>query len=91
MSIEWKWTWIDEKWYDKATWKCLVEIDPKYFRPAEVDLLLWDPTKAKEKLWWIPKYTVEDMCKEMVKYDVELFKKQKVLKEHWFEILNQYE
>lgn len=91
IEIEWRWTWIDEKWYNKETWVCLVEVDAKYFRPAEVDFLLWDPSKAKKVLWWIPKYSVEEMCKEMVKSDVEIFKKKKILKEHGFEILNQYE
>lgn len=91
IEIEWKWTGIDEKWYDKKTWKCIVEIDPKYFRPAEVDFLLWDSSKAKKELWRSPKYTVREMCKEMVKSDVEKFKKQEILKKHGYEILNQYE
>ena len=91
IEIEWKWKWIDEKWYDKKTWKLLVEVNPKYFRPAEVDFLLWDATKAKEKLWWKPKYTVKQMCKEMVKSDIEKFKKQEILKNHWYEILEQFE
>jgi len=91
INIEWKWEWINEKWYNKKTWKCIIEIDPKYFRPAEVDFLLWDSSKAKNELWWIPKYTVKEMCKEMVKSDVEKFKKEDILKKHWYEILNQYE
>lgn len=91
IELEWKWEWIDEKWYDKATWKCLVEVDPKYFRPAEVDFLLWDSSKARNVLWWKPKYTVRELCKEMVKSDIEKFKKDELLKAHGFEILNQYE
>lgn len=89
--LEWKWTGIEEKWYDKKSGKCLVEIDPKYFRPAEVDFLLGDNSKAKKELWWTPKYTVREMCKEMVKSDIEKFKKQEILKEHGYEILHQYE
>ena len=91
IHLEWKGTWADEKWYDKNTGKCIVEVDPKYFRPAEVDFLLWDSSKAREKLWWKPKYTVKEMCKEMVQSDVLKFKQQKLLKEHGYEILNQYE
>jgi len=91
MELDWKWEWIDEKWYDKKTGKCIVEIDPKYFRPAEVDFLLGDNTKAKKELWWSPKYTVRKMCKEMVRWDVEKFKKQEILKKHGYEILHQYE
>lgn len=91
IALEWKWTGIEEKWYDKKTGKCLVAIDPKYFRPAEVDFLLGDNSKAKKELWWSPKYTVREMCKEMVKSDIEKFKKQEILKNHGYEILHQYE
>jgi len=86
-----KWKWIDEKWYDTKTWNCLIEVDPKYFRPAEVDFLLWDSTKARQELWREPKYTVREMCKEMVKFDLEKFKKQEILKNHGYEILNQFD
>lgn len=91
IKIEWVWTWINEKWYDKNTWKCIVEVDPKYFRPAEVDFLLWDSSKARKELGWTPKYTVREMCSEMVKSDIEKFKKQEILKKHGYEILNQYD
>lgn len=91
IEIEWSWIWIDEKWYDKKTWNCIVEVDPKYFRPAEVDFLIWDSSKARKELGWTPKYTVEEMCKEMVKSDIERFKKQEILKKHGYKILNQYE
>lgn len=91
IELEWKWNGIEEKWYDKKSGECLIEIDPKYFRPAEVDFLLWDNRKAKKELWWSPKYTVREMCKEMVKSDIEKFKKQEILKKHGYEILHQYE
>ena len=57
--------------------KVIVEIDPEYFRPTEVDQLLGDSTKAKNKLGWIPKYTVEDLCKEMVFSDYDKIYKLK--------------
>jgi len=91
VELEWRWEWVEEKWYDRNTGKCIVEVDPKYFRPAEVDFLLGDNSKAREKLGWTPKYTVREMCKEMVKSDIEKFKKQEILKNHGYEILNQYE
>lgn len=91
IQLEWKGNGVEEKWYDKKTWNCVIEVDPKYFRPAEVDFLLWDNSKAKERLWWAPKYTVKEMCKEMVRFDLENSKKQEILKEHWYEILHQYE
>lgn len=86
-----KWEGVDEKWYDRATGNCLVEVDPQYFRPAEVDFLLGDSTKARKELWWTPQYTVQAMCKEMVASDVEKIKKQEILKNHGYEILHQYE
>src|SRR6478735_1969750 len=57
----------------------VVAVDSNYFRPTEVDLLIGDATKAKEKLGWQPKYTLQEMVKEMVDYDLGLFKKQKLL------------
>lgn len=91
IDIEWKWSWVNEKWFDKGTWKCIVEVDSKYFRPAEVDFLLWDSLKARKILWWKPKYTLKEMCAEMVKSDVDKFKKEEILKKHGYEFLNQYE
>lgn len=91
IEIEWVGSWKEEKWYNKKTGACLVEVDPKYFRPAEVNFLLWDSSKARKKLWWKPKYTVQQICKEMVMFDVEKFKKQEILKKNGYEILHQYE
>jgi GDPmannose 4,6-dehydratase len=51
--------------------RCNCPCRPRYFRPAEVETLLGDPTKAKEKLGWVPEITVEEMCKEMVKSDLK--------------------
>lgn len=91
VEIEWKGTGVDEKWYNKKTGQCIVEVDSKYFRPAEVDFLLGDPSKSRNQLGWIPKYTVREMCREMVASDILKFKKQEILKKHGYEILNQYE
>lgn len=91
IDLEWRGEGIDEKGYDIATWKCLVAVDPKYFRPAEVDFLLWDASKARTVLWWTPQYTLKEMCAEMVQSDIVSFRKEKILKEHGYEILKQYE
>jgi len=69
----------------------VVKVDPRYFRPTEVDLLIGDATKAKEKLGWTPKYTLAEMIKEMVASDLDIFKKEKHLKESGFEIKNEFE
>ncbi|MCK4675433.1 MAG: GDP-mannose 4,6-dehydratase, partial [Gammaproteobacteria bacterium] len=74
IEMEWKGEGADEKGYDKATGKCLVEVDPRYFRPTEVETLLGDPTKAKEKLGWVPKITLEEMVTEMVEHDLMIAK-----------------
>jgi GDPmannose 4,6-dehydratase len=67
----------------------VVAVDSNYFRPTEVDLLIGDATKAKEKLGWQPKYTLPEMVKEMVAYDLELFRKHKTLLEAGFHLLPQ--
>lgn len=71
--------------------KEVVAIDPRYFRPTEVDLLIGDPTKSKTKLGWQPKYTVQTLCAEMVASDIQLFQREKLLKASGFDIKNQYE
>lgn len=74
IDVKWIGEGIDEKGINSKTGDVLVEVDEKYFRPTEVDLLIGDSTKAKNKLGWIPKYTVEELCKEMVDYDYNLLK-----------------
>ncbi len=71
--------------------KEILAIDKKYFRPTEVDLLIGDPTKSKEKLGWKPKYDLAAMVKEMVLSDLKLFKKDEYLKKGGHQILNYYE
>jgi GDPmannose 4,6-dehydratase len=64
----------------------IVRVDPKYFRPAEVETLLGDPTKAKEVLGWVPEITVEEMCAEMVQSDLQNAKQHALLKKHGFDV-----
>jgi GDPmannose 4,6-dehydratase len=66
--------------------KPIVEVDPRYFRPAEVDILLGDAAKAKEKLGWEPKKTLDDLINDMLKYDLERSYRDLVLKQHGFNI-----
>lgn len=70
VRIEWRGTGAEEKGYDAATGKLRVEIDPRYFRPAEVEFLLGDPTKAARQLGWRAKTDVRELCKNMVRYDL---------------------
>ena len=78
---------VNEKGIDKATGKTLIEVDPRYFRPAEVDLLLGDSTKARTELGWKPTYDLRALVKDMVASDLELAKKEKTLKEQGYEVL----
>ena len=78
---------VEEKGIDKATGKTLIEVDPRYFRPAEVDLLLGDSTKARTELGWKPTYDLRALVKEMVENDLELAKKEKTLRESGYEVL----
>ena len=72
IEIEWKGTGLEEQGLDKATGKVLIEVDPKYFRPAEVEQLLGDPSKAKALLGWNPrKTTFEQLVKIMVDHDMK--------------------
>jgi len=64
----------------------IVRIDPRYFRPAEVDTLLGDPAKAKERLGWVPEITVHTMCEEMVGNDLKVAKRYALLKQHGYDI-----
>ncbi len=74
IEIEWIGSGVNEIGVDKMTKKVLIEIDPKYYRPAEVDFLLADPTKAKEKLGWVPTTSFEELVKMMVASDLKLAK-----------------
>ena len=79
IDISWEGTGVDEKGIDKATGKVLVEVDPKYFRPAEVEQLLGDPSKAKNLLGWNSRKTsFEELVKLMVEHDMRFVKKLKV-------------
>ncbi|QFY62491.1 GDP-mannose 4,6-dehydratase [Rhizobium grahamii] len=71
ITLEWKGSAADEKGYNADTGACLVEIDPRYFRPTEVDLLLGDPAKARQNLGWSHRTTVRDLAAEMVREDIK--------------------
>ena len=91
IEIRWEGKGVDEKGIDSKSGKVLVEVDPSYFRPTEVESLLGDPTKAKEKLGWKPKISFSDMVAEMVREDIQEAKKDEYCKNggiktfHYFE------
>ncbi|AJG24186.1 GDP-mannose 4,6-dehydratase [Cupriavidus basilensis] len=84
MKVKWEGRGIDEigYWGDRP----IVKVDPRYFRPAEVETLLGDPTKARQKLGWTPEITVQEMCKEMVAHDLAEAQRHVLLKSHGYKM-----
>jgi len=84
MQLRWEGKGVDEVGY----WdnKPVIKIDPRYFRPTEVETLLGDPTKAKQKLGWVPEITLDEMVQEMVATDLDEAKKHALLKQHGYQI-----
>jgi GDPmannose 4,6-dehydratase len=89
--LEWKGSGVDEKAYNSKTGKVIIEIDPKYFRPTEVDLLIGDPSKAKEKLGWQHTHSLEQLVADMMKADVELFTRDRYLMDGGHKVMNYHE
>jgi len=89
MDISWQGDGIDEKGYVDD--KCIVKVDEKYFRPTEVNTLLGDPSKAKEKLGWTPKITFDELVAEMVREDYKSAQRDELIKEHGFKSMNYHE
>lgn len=83
-KIRWEGKGLDEKGYDSETNDLVVSVDPRYFRPSEVDTLLGDPSKAREKLGWQPKITLKQMVDEMMENDINIAKRDSLVKKHGF-------
>jgi GDPmannose 4,6-dehydratase len=91
IKINWQGEGVNEKGIDTNTGKILVEIDPRYFRPAEVDILIGDPSKAFSQLGWKPKVQLPELINMMVVHDVELAERELHLKNGGYEVKNYYE
>ena len=83
MTISWKGTGVDEVGFDGSGRK-VVAVDPRYFRPAEVETLLGDATKAREKLGWTPRTTFAELVKEMVHEDLRSAERDELIKKHGY-------
>jgi len=90
MAITWKGEGVEEKGYD-ASGKCIVAVDPRYFRPTEVETLLGDASKAKTKLGWTPKISFDELVAEMVREDMKGAKRDELVKKHGYSAFNPYE
>jgi GDPmannose 4,6-dehydratase len=91
INIKWEGKGIEEKGIDRDTGRILVEIDPRYFRPAEVEILIGDPSKAFSCLGWKPRVQLPELIKMMVKNDLKLAEKEVYLKNGGYEVKNYYE
>jgi GDPmannose 4,6-dehydratase len=90
MKIRWEGTGIDERGYDDSG-KCIVSVDPRYFRPAEVETLLGDASKAQEKLGWTPKITFAELVSEMMREDMKSAQRDEVVKKHGYNTFSYHE
>ncbi len=90
LSITWKGKGLDEKGYD-AKGNCIVQVDPRYFRPTEVDTLLGDPSKAREKLGWTTKITFPELVAEMVREDLKAAERDELVKRKGYAVFNHHE
>lgn len=90
ISIRWEGVGVNEKGYD-SNGSCIVAVDPRYFRPTEVETLLGDPSNAERKLGWKPKISFEDLVSEMVQLDLKLAERDELVKRHGHNTMNYYE
>jgi len=91
IDIEWRGEGVEEKGYDAKTGQCLIEVDPRYFRPSEVDALLGDSTKARQKLGWTPKTTFKELVVDMVRSDYQEAKRDHLVAQHGHKYFSYYE
>jgi len=90
MEIRWEGEGVDEKGFDTHG-KCIVAVDPRYFRPTEVETLLGDPSKAKNKLGWTPKITFDELVAEMVREDLKAAERDELVKKHGYKAMDYHE
>jgi GDPmannose 4,6-dehydratase len=90
IHVRWVGEGMDEKGYD-ASGKCIVAVDSRYFRPTEVETLLGDGTKAKEKLGWTPKITFRELVTEMVREDLKAAERDELIKRHGYTAFHRHE
>ena len=90
MTVTWRGAGAEKKGYD-ASGRCIVAVDPRYFRPTEVETLLGDPSKAKAKLGWTPKVTFKELVAEMTREDLKAAKRDELVKQHGYAAFDRHE
>ncbi len=91
ISVRWEGQGIEEKGYNADSGALLIEVDPRYFRPTEVETLLGDSTKAKEKLGWVPEITLDEMVAEMVRGDLRIAERDELCRREGFDTYEYHE
>jgi GDPmannose 4,6-dehydratase len=91
MRVHWEGRGCAERGYDESSGRCVVAVDPRYFRPTEVETLLGDPAKARNKLGWRPRTTFRELVAEMVAEDLEVAERDKLCQREGFAVLNHHE
>jgi GDPmannose 4,6-dehydratase len=91
INVRWEGEGLDEKGMDADSGKVLVEVDPRYFRPTEVETLLGDSTKAREKLGWVPEITLDEMVAEMVREDLKIAERDELCKREGYRTFDYHE
>lgn len=86
IELEWRGSGLEEQGVEAKTGRVLIEVDPRYFRPTEVELLLGDPSKAQRELGWMRRVTFEELVRRMVRYDLDFFKKDILVRDAGYEV-----
>ena len=90
IAVKWRGEGVNEKGLDEAG-RCIVAVDPRYFRPTEVEALLGDATKAREKLGWVPKVRFRELVAEMMREDLKAAERDELVKKHGFAAYDYHE
>ena len=90
MEIEWRGKGANEQGFDQRG-RCVIAVDPRYFRPTEVDSLLGDASKARQRLGWQPKTTFDELVREMVGEDLKAAERDELIRHHGFKPFNHHE
>ena len=91
IQIQWQGKGVEERGVNRENNRCIIQIDPRYFRPTEVETLLGDPAKAREKLGWKPEISFKSLVSEMVREDLGEAEEDQVCRAHGFKTLNHFE
>jgi GDPmannose 4,6-dehydratase len=91
IHVRWEGTGVEERGFDVANDKCIIEVDSRYFRPTEVETLLGDATKARKALGWTPKTPFAELVAEMMREDLKIAERDHLIKAHGFKYFNYHE